>query len=128
MRPISWHVLAEERIRDAQAAGLFDNLPGFGKPIAGIDEPYDEHWWIKDKLRREQLSLLPPALAIRLDVERTQQAMQRMTIEQDVRQAIESLNQRIHKAGFATSWGPSVNVLPLDAAQVLQAWRASRKP
>ena len=33
-----WLSLAEHRIREAQAAGEFDNLPGFGKPIPGIDD------------------------------------------------------------------------------------------
>ena len=36
MKPISWHVLAEGRIRDAQAAGQFDNLPGFGQPLLTV--------------------------------------------------------------------------------------------
>jgi hypothetical protein len=55
-----WDSLAEHRIREAQARGEFDNLPGFGKPIPGIDEPYDELWWVKDMLKREGLSGLPP--------------------------------------------------------------------
>ena len=55
-----WLSLAEHRIREAQAAGEFDNLPGFGKPIPGIDEPPDECWWVREKLRREGLSLPPP--------------------------------------------------------------------
>jgi hypothetical protein len=56
---LPFDTLAEQRIREAQAAGEFDNLPGFGRPIPGIDEPHDELWWVKDKLKREQLSLLP---------------------------------------------------------------------
>ncbi|HVT28328.1 MAG TPA: DUF1992 domain-containing protein [Lacipirellulaceae bacterium] len=48
-------IIAENKIRAAIEAGEFDNLPGFGKPSAIIDEPYDPHWWIRRKLRREQL-------------------------------------------------------------------------
>ena len=71
MRPINWDRLSEERIRAAQEAGEFDQLLGFGKPIPGIDEPHDELWWVKDKLKREQIAALPPALQIRRDVEQT---------------------------------------------------------
>ena len=39
MTKTPWDSLAEQRIREAQASGEFDNLPGFGKPIPGIDEP-----------------------------------------------------------------------------------------
>jgi len=47
--------VAENRIREAMAEGAFDNLPGQGKPIPDIDEPYDELWWFKRWLRRENL-------------------------------------------------------------------------
>ena len=50
----------ERQIREAAERGEFDNLPGAGKPIADLDKPHDELWWVKDKLRREQLSYLPP--------------------------------------------------------------------
>jgi len=124
-RPLSWNLLAEERIQDAQAAGEFDNLPGFGKPIPGIDEPHDELWWVKDKLKREQISSLPPALAIRLDVEKTLMRIGRVAMEADVRQEVALLNERIHKASFGTTWGPPVDVVPLDADEVVGAWKAA---
>jgi len=47
--------VAENRIRAAIDAGEFDNLPGFGRPSPLIEEPYDSNWWIRRKLRREQL-------------------------------------------------------------------------
>jgi hypothetical protein len=49
-------ILADNRIRQAMEEGKFDNLPGFGKPIPDIDEPYDPMWWVKKWMRREQLS------------------------------------------------------------------------
>jgi hypothetical protein len=33
--------IAENRIREAIATGEMDGLPGLGRPIPGIDEPYD---------------------------------------------------------------------------------------
>jgi len=123
---LKWDSLAEERIAAAQAEGQFDDLPGFGKPIPGIDEPHDELWWVKDKLKREQLSSLPPALAIRVDVEKTLAEIMAGTArptEANVRRAIEALNERIRKASFAVTWGPPVDVQPLDVEEVVARWR-----
>jgi hypothetical protein len=49
-------IIADNKIRAAIEAGEFDNLPGLGQPAAIFDEPYDPHWWIRRKLRREQLA------------------------------------------------------------------------
>jgi hypothetical protein len=46
-------IVAESKIRAAIEAGEFDNLPGFGRPAAICDEPYDPCWWIRRKLQRE---------------------------------------------------------------------------
>lgn len=50
------HLIAENRIQQAIEEGQFDNLPGTGKPISGIDEPYDPLWWVSQWVRREGLS------------------------------------------------------------------------
>jgi hypothetical protein len=121
-----WQSLAEHRIREALASGEFDNLPGFGKPIPGIDEPYDELWWVKDKLKREGLSSLPPALALRLDVERTLARLESLHAESDVRQELAVLNERIRKLSTGPLWGPPVDVVPLDVEEAVTAWRAGR--
>lgn len=48
-------LVAENRIREAIEQGGFDNLPGAGKPLPDIDEPYDEMWWVRKWVRRERL-------------------------------------------------------------------------
>jgi DnaJ homologue, subfamily C, member 28, conserved domain len=48
-------LIAESRIRQAMEEGQFDNLPGLGKPIPDIDEPYDPLWWVRKWMRREKL-------------------------------------------------------------------------
>jgi hypothetical protein len=47
--------VAENLIRDAAERGELDGLPGAGKPLPGLDEPYDPDWWIKRWVRRERL-------------------------------------------------------------------------
>jgi hypothetical protein len=51
-------IIAESKIRAAIEAGEFDNLLGFGQPSAICDEPYDPYWWIRRKLKREQLQIV----------------------------------------------------------------------
>ena len=35
---VTWESFVERQIREAQGAGEFDHLPGFGQPLADIDE------------------------------------------------------------------------------------------
>lgn len=48
-------IISEDKIRTAIAQGEFDNLPGLGKPHPIFDEPYDPNWWVRRKLRLEEL-------------------------------------------------------------------------
>ncbi|MBL9165790.1 MAG: DUF1992 domain-containing protein [Planctomycetaceae bacterium] len=52
-------IVAENKLRAAIEAGEFDNLPGLGKPSPLIDEPYDPFWWLRRKLRQENLPADP---------------------------------------------------------------------
>ena len=119
----SWESFVERQIREAQEAGQFDNLAGFGRPIEDIDERYDELWWVKKKMRREKLSLLPPSLEIRRDVERTWEDVLRMTTETEVRGAVASLNERIRRANFASVTGPPSTTMPLEVEDIVRRWK-----
>src|SRR5207244_6943339 len=65
----SWESWIDEQIRHAHDDGAFDNLRGAGKPLPDIDKPYDPDWWMKQLVRREQISILPPALELLRKVE-----------------------------------------------------------
>jgi hypothetical protein len=62
-----------------------------------------------------------------LDIEKTLQAIASLATEGEVRQTLESLNERIRKAAFAAGWGPSVDVLPLDLEETIARWQAARR-
>jgi len=49
----SWESYVDSVFRIARENGEFDNLPGAGKPIPGLDEPYDENWWLKIRVPAE---------------------------------------------------------------------------
>lgn len=119
----SWESFTERKIREAQSEGAFANLPGFGKPIPGIDDPDDENRWIREKLRREQLVVLPPILEARLRKERELAALPQMVSEHEVRRRLERLNEEIRRAHYSRVAGPSEGVLPVDVEATVCEWR-----
>jgi hypothetical protein len=126
-RQETWESFAERKIREAQAEGAFDGLPGFGQPIPGIDQPLNPDWWLRDKLRREELNVLPPILEARLEAEKTLQAIGTLTNEAAVRRRLEQLNEKIRTAHFSHIAGPSAGVAPVDIEAVIADWRRKRE-
>ena len=123
----TYESFAERRIRAAQSAGEFDHLPGFGRPIADIDEPLDENWWLRRKLRNENLQALPPVLEARLEIERTLQSLDNAVSESDVRHRLSALNSSIRRAHFSPVAGPADGVLPVDVERVVADWKQRRR-
>lgn len=124
---MSWEAFIERRIEDAIEDGEFENLPGFGKPIPDIDEPYDETKWLRKKLEQERLSVLPPALEIRRDVEKTLDMVMQLRDERAVRRQLKLLNERIRAANFAAVWGPPSTTMPVDIDEVVERWASRRE-
>jgi Domain of unknown function (DUF1992) len=81
----SWETWIDAQIRVATEAGAFDNLPGAGKPLPNLDEVYDPDWWVKQLVKREQVSMLPPSLEMLRKVERELAAIERLHDEATVR-------------------------------------------
>jgi hypothetical protein len=118
--------MVDRIIREAQAEGEFDHLRGAGKPLP-LTGVLEEAWWIKEKLKREKLSDLPEALAIRLEAERVLEEIARLSDERVVRSRLEELNGRIRKINRTTVTGPPTSLAPLDVEAVLSRWRAARR-
>lgn len=118
----------DRQIREAVDRGEFDNLPGAGKPLRGLDGPDDELWWVKDYLRREGLSteaLLPTSLQLRKEIERLPDTVRGLSCEQAVRDLVKQLNLRIVDWLRAPS-GPYLPIGPVDADRVVEQWRTDR--
>src|SRR5262245_55071638 len=107
--------------------GEFSNLPGAGQPIPNIDEPADDMWWVREKLRRENVSYLPPTLEIRKEIEDALASISRANSEADVRKIVLAINQRIVRINSRATEGPPSSVMPLDVEVVLEKWRAGRR-
>lgn len=114
----------EQRIREAQESGAFDDLPGAGKPLPGRGQPYDEDWWIRDFVRREGLAGDPAALvAVVAEVEALPDRVDRLATEGAVRAYVEDLNDRIVRArrGLADA-----ELSTVEVERVVRGWRARR--
>jgi hypothetical protein len=119
-----WENWVERQIREGIERGEFDNLPGAGKPLAGLDGPHDEEWWVKGKLRREEVSYLPPALAVRKELEVALERVDAATSEDTVRLIVAEINDRIVRVNSHTTSGPPSAVMPLNVELVVQHWKA----
>jgi Domain of unknown function (DUF1992) len=113
----------ERQIREATERGEFDNLPGAGKPIDGLDEPHDELWWVKRKLRRENFSYLPPTMALRKAAEDALAAASRAGSEAEVRRIVADINSRIVEGNRKAASGPPLNLTPFDVERIVATWR-----
>ena len=118
----------ERQIREATERGEFDNLPGAGKPIPDLDEPHDELWWVKGKLRRENFTYLPPTIALRREAEAALEAALQAGTEDEVRQIVGAVNRRIADGNRKAASGPPLNLTPFDVDRVVQRWRERRAP
>jgi hypothetical protein len=119
----SW---VDRQIREARERGEFDNLPGAGKPLPDLHRPYDELWWVRKKLKEENLSYLPPALQLRKEVEEAREQITRARSEREVRKIVAGINERIREANRTSLQGPASTVMPLDEEQTVRTWRERR--
>lgn len=123
---MSWESWIDRQIREGIERGEFDDLPGKGKPLPGVGEPLDEMWWVREKLRREEVSFLPPTLAVRKELDETREKIRRAATEEEVRRLVAAINERIRYVNSHVTAGPPSTVGPLDVEAVIERWRHSR--
>ena len=122
----TWESWIDRQIREAEDRGEFDDLAGAGKPIPDLDKPFDDLWWVKDKLRREGLSHMPPSVALRKEAGDALLAASRAGSEAEVRQVISAINDKIREANRKTIAGPPLMLVPYDVERVVREWREQR--
>jgi Domain of unknown function (DUF1992) len=119
----------DQQISEAEKRGAFDDLPGAGKPLPYRGENDDGLAWVREWLRREGVSpeaMLPTPLKLRKESSRLAETVQDLRSEQDVRDAVADLNDRIME------WrkipiGPPIFVPLVDEENMLSRWR-ERQP
>ncbi|MGY5125573.1 DnaJ family domain-containing protein [Streptomyces nigrescens] len=123
---VTFETWIDKQIREATERGDFAGLPGAGKPLPHLDQPYDEMWWIKDKMHREHLSYLPPTLALRKEAEDALEAAAAAPTEAALRRMLTAVNERISAALRTPLEGPPLNLVPFDIDEVARKWREQR--
>ena len=115
----------DQQIADAERRGVFDNLPGAGKPLPDRgDEDFGQSW-LRQWVQREGVpvdEMLPPPLRLRKKRELLARRAPGMRSEQDVRDAVAALNQEIME------WrripvGPPIFVPLVDEDAMVGLWR-----
>jgi hypothetical protein len=123
---MSWESFVEAQVRLAMGAGEFKDLRGAGEPIRGLDEPYRDDWWLREYLKREELSAPCASLDIRAEVERCLTTILKLPTESAVRRHLEALNDKIAKVNRTVIHGPSTSVAKLDIHAVVTRWQSQR--
>jgi hypothetical protein len=121
---VSW---IDRQIAEAEERGAFDNLPGAGQPLPRRGEDAGQAW-LRDYLRREGVSsddLLPTALKLRKEAERLADFVPGLRCEQEVRDAVADLNDRI------LQWrriplGPPMFLPLVDEDAMIARWHAGQ--
>lgn len=124
---LSFRSWIDQQIDDAARRGAFENLPGAGKPLPDRGPNADEAW-LMDWLRREGVStedMLPTPLKLRKQSARLAESVHKLRTEDDVREIVDELNERI-MAWRRLPIGPPIFVPLVDEDAMLARWRAAR--
>jgi Domain of unknown function (DUF1992) len=117
----------EIAIQQAQRRGDFDNLPGAGKPLQSLRQPYDPNWWIRQKIEREKLTGLgPPALTLRTENAELDARLDGVASERVVREILSDFNGRIIEARRQLQGGPPVVTPTRDIEEEVARWQERR--
>jgi hypothetical protein len=125
-REISFTSWIDRQITEAQERGEFDNLPGAGRPLPRRALSGDA--WLRNYLDREGVSaeeMLPVPLRLRKEAERLPGTLGELRSEQDVREVVRDLNQRI------LQWrrfpeGPPIYLRLVNEEDMVARWRETR--
>jgi hypothetical protein len=121
----------DQQVADAERRGVFDDLPGAGKPLNLRPGPADGDYgqaWLRDYARREGVpaeEMLPTPLRLRREMERLAETAGEFRSEAEVREAAADLNRRI------VEWrriplGPPIHVRLVNADDLVARWRAAQ--
>jgi hypothetical protein len=126
---VSFRWWVDRQIGEARERGEFDDLPGTGKPLpkpTGNDAATD---WVLRQVRadgHDTKALLPPALALKREVQDLPERLAGERAEGRVREVVADLNERIRQAYLNHHTGPPLTVALVDVEEAVESWRRSR--
>ncbi len=87
-----WDIV-DRQVDKGRRAGLFDDLPGHGKPIADLDRRREEGWWAANFVKTERAHIREEELTKRLRSVRYE--LRRAKTEADVSAIVAEINAEI---------------------------------
>jgi len=114
------------QVRQAMERGEFDDLPGQGKPIEDLGAEHDPDWWVKKLVERENIALLPPAIALRKEDAELDARLDAITVEREVRRELDDFNRRVVETRRQLQGGPPVITPERDVDAEVAAWAQRR--
>jgi hypothetical protein len=115
-------LIADRRIREAQAEGFFDDLPGSGGRIADLDRQRASGWWAKRTV--EHARDRDKAERLRADIKATLTAAWRLSSPDEVRACVDQLNERI---ATYNRWTTVERIDTFDPDDIEHRWRDLRR-
>ena len=120
----------ERQIREAAERGAFDNLPGAGKPIRGLDRPFTAERWAREWVEREggdPAAMLPPLLLLRKERAALLDALDSFESAGVLRVTLEDFNHRLLQEYRRPMNGPLIAVGVFDVEETVRTWLARRQ-
>lgn len=120
----------EKQIREATERGEFDDLPGAGKPLRGV-ESTDPDWWVKKMMAREGLDsadALPPVMQLRREAAGYPESLVDEASEANVRELLRDYNRRVLDERRRPTFGAAAPPLAptVDVEAMVARWQALR--
>src|ERR1700744_2065679 len=119
----------DQQIAEAERRGVFDNLPGAGRPLPQRRETDFTQAWLRDKLRREGVpaeEMLPTPLRLRREAERLNSGLLSLRSEPEGREAVAEPNTRILHWRRNGIDGPPIPVPLVKEDRAVAAWHDAR--
>jgi len=120
--------IAEHRILEAMEEGLFDNLPGRGRPL-----PLEDDSHVPPELRMaykimKNADCLPPELELRQEIVRLQDLVASLPDEAEKLKQMRRLNFLVMKMGMMRNMSPLLEEHDLYAPKVLERLASAPVP
>ncbi len=118
-----WRI-AEERIREAQRAGAFDDLPGKGKPLE-----LEDLSWVPEDLRigyhiLKNAHVLPPEAELRKDIHTLEDLLKHVEDEGERRALAKSLQWKVIRLDLLKRRSLSLHSVRRYSGKIIEKLRA----
>ena len=122
-----WEASVERQIRAVIERGDFDNLPGSGEPIAGLDRRTTSSGGSGRRCATKDSRSSQPRWCLRREVADARDRIAAAATEEEIHRLVAAINRRIADVNAHATDGPSSDVVPLAIERVLSDWQRARR-